>query len=413
MQLVQLDHGITIRSIATEFSPSRQRIQLDVGISEAVAREWMPFLHAHVKPENRFYFVPRQPWVLSPDPQSATVLFQPFLEAATYDILFGLCHRDDPLKRLRIGEIDGMIRAGTYDVPEIDIAAASAQLSADDIDLHRIASEAQLSLFLDQKRRLCTWPIAGPHHTKVAAISIPKAGTYLVANLLERLGFQSSRIHASLGHTEDYRNFGIAHIAAAYRVVDISYSSRLVLPGQYMPTHIERNLASRVALADFAKLFIRRELRQTLVSAFRELLRYRDKEQYAHILSESGLTELGDDTEKAFAAWLSARGDQSYRAYLDVIGWFHDSEVTQLAFEDIVGDMGAVAQLSALESIARACGLAPTTESLRSALSQSVWSDSMTFSGQRSSLDGFWSPNAEERFSSFGFAELNRQLGYG
>jgi hypothetical protein len=81
----------------------------------------------------------------------------------------------------------------------------------------------------------------GPH--AVCLITQPKAGTYLVAKLLEKLGLVNTEIHVDRLGFSDYRHKSIVEMQADYLKftthIPIEVSAGLTATGQFIVGHLE------------------------------------------------------------------------------------------------------------------------------------------------------------------------------
>jgi hypothetical protein len=309
-----------------------------------------------------------------------------------------------------------MVQIAQVEIPPIDTSAACARNNQiANVMAFRAATAAKFPLFISNDDRLCASPRVGRQQRKAAVISLPKAGTYLVGRILELLGFEGSGIHLSLGHLDDYRKIGGSErIGYSYHLLDILYSSRLVLDGQFIATHIEYNGASRIALDDFARFYVRRELRNAVVSAFREAVKYRGRSEAIDAdFSDIDETTLKHDMPSAMKRWFERKKSELYSAFNSTVGWMDDPNTLLLQFEQVMGDFGSESQVESVMELARSCGIPLSGEQAAELLSNALGSQTITFSGKRTVLDDYWSGEMEQLFVSSGFQEINDKLGYG
>jgi hypothetical protein len=273
----------------------------------------------------------------------------------------------------------------------------------------RLASSSQPSLPLHRlaNASLSFMPTTGVHPTRVAVVSLPKAGTYLMAEVLTALGWVNTHVHAWAFGLHDYRDLSIRQIITDYLAhhvaLPIDASAPLVQPGQFWVGHFEVALC-REALRDFLKVFMIRDLRFALVS-------------YMRWLSNPGRGGAAadawrqlPDTQEKFLPFFESHGRQYVGWCREIVGWLDVPEACLIRFEDITG-LGGEAKMTAAMS-ALASRLGATDATVGQAIRQSLGQATKTYSGRYSTLEGIWSTRIEDAFAAAGGRELNALLGY-
>ena len=410
---MRLSDRVTLLNSRIDIADDRQDIELEFEADPSFVAEWRPFLHAHLEAPTSFQAIPSQALVPAARTGRAWALFRPILPPGKHKLLLGFSHRDDATRRHAIGEREGLMNLGAFVFPEADRERICAGYRGTPPELvHRMASRALFPLFLNSAGRLTSWPERGTSSHKVAIISIRKSGTYLLARLIEELGFVSSGMHLSRGHIDDYRYFDLADVREAYRELDVWLSTSLVTEGQYVATHIEHEPKSQVALSDFVRIFARRNLREAIVSMFRMVQKHKDHRGYREDLDGLENRFFGNGRKRLFARWFERTWPIRHRDFETMLGWANAREAFQVSFEELIGDLGVGRQTAAFRGIAERCGVNVTPSGISDLVKTTIGSQTMTFSGARTELKSYWSVEAEAIFVNRGFAELNRRLGY-
>ncbi len=244
--------------------------------------------------------------------------------------------------------------------------------------------------------------------------SLPKAGTYLVAKMLLEIGLVDLEVHLSLDVYSDYRFRSNVEKFARVRELSvelpIEVSARLIRPGQFAVGHIPCGSRTQELFADFTKLMVVRDVRDSLVS----MMRFHYRRQVADPM-----------WMPAQRGWLARpEGPSRMLGFLDTFGadlmtdarrvqpWLEGGRADLvLRFEQLIGDLGAEAQQSAVEQLAKTVG-AGRADAVR-VLQASIGAETLTYSGQRTDRSGFWNADVEEKFVEIGGRGVSEALGYG
>jgi len=223
-------------------------------------------------------------------------------------------------------------------------------------------------------------------------------------------------VHIAVDHIQDNR-FAVEKVlrleAWRYFVpIPFKVSTRLIKNGQFSFGHIPYYLEGEQMLRDFKKVFSFRELRDVIVS----LVRYYDsreqnyaKPERVKLYNKFRETQMGNEK---FKAWYAMWGKEFADLIRNMFPWKDRGDVFQLKFEVLMGDEGREAQFSMLRSLGGFLGLNITDDKIEKALLDSVGTETLTYSGKRSSYKDWWNGELEDLFTQYGFKELNRLYGY-
>ena len=273
----------------------------------------------------------------------------------------------------------------------------------------RVANSTQSALRLSRSPNgeLCFLPEGGPKPYKIAVVTLPKSGTYLMAEVLFELGYVNTHIQAWAFGLHDYRQRTLEQMVRDYLefqvALPIEVSAPLVRKGQFWVGHFEAANCGAV-LSDFRKIFMIRDLRFALVSYMRWLSRPgrggEPADRWRHL----------SDTEEKFTAFFETHGRDYLRWCRDIVDWRTLGDVCVVRFEDITGLAGERAGVEVTTALAKF--LDEGEAQVAAAIRQSVGRTTKTYSGRYSSLDDIWSERVQALFADAGGLELNRLLGY-
>jgi hypothetical protein len=244
----------------------------------------------------------------------------------------------------------------------------------------------------------------------VFVCSVPKAGTYLLAEILQEMGLENTRLHLSPTALTDYRFCTRSEARRDYlqllRPVPLNRALDMMLPGQFSVGHLDYSPEIVSALNEFRVLFVRRNIRDCLISFMRwEESTGRDPERTR---DWAGMPDGPDKT----LVYLRDLGSQFLQWSQGIIGWAECAQAEQVTFEGLWGDYGEAHQVSDLKRIFRFCEIA-ASEPERSAMIRRVMgAETMTWSGARTNNAIFWDDRVERAFVELGGVAINRALGY-
>ncbi len=247
---------------------------------------------------------------------------------------------------------------------------------------------------------------ACPHRVFVA--SIPKAGTYLLAEALAALGVRPTRLHIDVGAVSDYRDFRKGSYLWDYQFnMTVDDALRLVQPGQFAVGHLPSSDEIRRPLAGFRIVFALRELRHAFVSWARFVVAESMDRQVAE-----AARQLPDGPDRVLLVLTRLAHGWLVPVCRAMLGWYTDPGVLPVRFEDLVGQNGPDTQAEIAGRLAAHLGLPIPTPQAVAVVRGCIGRDTLTFSGSRSDLSTHWDDRLEDWFRSVGGADLNRELGY-
>lgn len=252
-------------------------------------------------------------------------------------------------------------------------------------------------------------PDRGPCATPVFVTSVPKAGTYLTAEVLRRLGVCPTELHVDQEQVSDYRHRDPKKgLFDCHVTVPVEATLRLVAPGQFAVGHLPPDDRCRSALAGFRVVVVCREFRQAVVSLARFLATDSPDAELARRLNQ-----LPDGPERILHVLSAALTRDWYLPLCRTMaGWLADPEHFLVRYETLAGDDGPAAQEGLVSRLAAFLGLRITRDECRAACRDSFNRPTLTYSGRRSSLVTHWSDAVESEFRAVGGPGVNRAFGY-
>lgn len=281
---------------------------------------------------------------------------------------------------------------------------------------YRLLAGKKIPLFIDEEFNPCFKLERAPSTHRVFVLTIPKSGTYLITEILEKMGMVNCGVHVALDFVQDnrYADEQILKIEPGRYMVHLPFhlSTKLIQKGQFAFGHIPCYRTQRILLNDFQKVFTYRNIRDVIIS----LVRYHDSrkhkafrgerlEQYSRFKAEA----MGTGKIKQ---WYVIWGNEYINLIKSMSSWKEDEEVFKIKFEILMGDDGEEAQISMLRDLAGFVGLEITGEAINKALNASIGSNTVTYSGRRSLHSEWWNDELEELFVSYGYDLLNKDFGY-
>jgi hypothetical protein len=241
---------------------------------------------------------------------------------------------------------------------------------------------------------------------RVLVVSIPKAGTYLVAEVLKALGYRSTGMHLAETAYSDYHGADLDEArrnpVRFARSELLSQSLMRIAVGQFAVGHLTCKEEIVQATASFKRIYLTRNLRTALISYMRfltatERLGAKDSSWYAIANPQPRIVDFLRTSAPILLG----------RLYKDLAGWSQVSGVLHVHFEDLMHEQEMAPRV--IQSIAAFLGL--TACDAWRVLSSSLASDTITKSEGLTQLADYWSPEAERQFNAIGGAELNDRLG--
>jgi hypothetical protein len=251
-------------------------------------------------------------------------------------------------------------------------------------------------------------PHVQPGKPRAIVISIPKSGTYLLHALLNELGLIAAGVHLGESGYYDQRNEEKTRSDFSEIKIDspLKASVRRIGEGQMAAGHLLYLPENMETLQDFHIFFAYRESRAVFVSYMRYFAKPGHGDEFG-----IGWKEESDD-KKRMELFLRLYAPATSIAHADISGWIHEKRALPVKFETLTGDEGEAAQTALVKKIAAHVDVALNDEAAKALLAKALSGGSRTWSGERSSLERYWSDAAERIFSNTGGSGLNRFLGY-
>jgi Sulfotransferase domain len=240
----------------------------------------------------------------------------------------------------------------------------------------------------------------------VLVVSLPKAGTYLVAELLKSLGYRSTGLHLGVGACTDYSEADPLEArrnpAKFTRDEPLHDSLKRIGPGEFAVGHLPFRQEVLQGTNRFKRLYVTRDLRTALISYMRFLhctgrMDAEKREWYA-------IT----DRRKRVVVYLSTTAPLILAAlYENMVGWSQVRGIHHVRFEELTGREARA--IGAVNSLASFLGV--KSDDARRILRSSLAAETITRSDGLTKLNDYWSDEAEKWFVAIGGAELEVRLG--
>jgi hypothetical protein len=301
-------------------------------------------------------------------------------------------------------------------VADARLAAVTAQLTAPPTDSTDVAARLRplagcpLPFVIDDRLRPAARLERGASPHRVFVCSLPKAGTYLLAELLAELGSVPTGLHLSFGGLSDYRRATPAEQRAEHEryavAAPLDQSARLVAPGQFAVGHLECTAAVKAALGPARIVFAVRDVRDGMISFMRFAA---DTGRYPNLLGP--WTKAEDPRQKLIGFLESGAGKLYLGLCRPMAAWQREPGALTVRFEGLYGDRGEAEQAELVRRLAKLLDRPVPADPL-ALVHKVLGRPTKTWSGGRSDRSAYWSPEAEARFADLGGVELNRELGY-
>lgn len=258
---------------------------------------------------------------------------------------------------------------------------------------------------------------------KLYVFTIPKSGTYFLAELLSRLGWRNSHMHIAEAHYLDNKDVDVKAIARdpllTLNKAPFNDSLGMVENGALCYGHMNPMHFYGPHRSDFAVVGCRRHLREVLVAEFIDF-RFRREDHLVQWISREA---VADDFD-AFAAYMERHGPiiahiaATYIAYRDLRAQGYYNRAAKLApyvdlsFEGLMGPYPLVE----LRKLARGMSLPHGDDELLDVLEQAKNAENKTKSvGETIAVDraALWdAPGVAQAYDALGLPELAARLGY-
>lgn len=232
---------------------------------------------------------------------------------------------------------------------------------------------------------------------RVSIITQPKAGTYLYAEIVRRLGFQHTFLHLQESKLIAFdRNFlaeGLQAEALFHANIPLPESVKLVRTGELCVSHILHSPQNARVFRNFRVLAIRRELRSALTSMARMAASAPNRFSNA----QAALLHEG------LVGFIRVEGASRIAQALEIANWDKEENCLTLRNEDLW--LNAEVEISKIASwLDVKCG--NPTQLFEEAKNTPTLTESSTFSKLA------WDDAAEQQFLQLGGGDANRTLGY-
>jgi hypothetical protein len=249
-------------------------------------------------------------------------------------------------------------------------------------------------------------PSFAAEDNRVLVVSLPKAGTYLVAEVLKALGYGWTGMHLAEKAYSDYKGADLDEArnnpGRFARNEPLEQSLSRIGAGEFAVGHIPCKAEIISATASFKRLYLTRDLRTALISYMR----------FLQSTGRFGAKELPwypipDPRERLVRFLATSATNLLARLYAGLSGWSQMPAVLHVQFEDLTDDPEMAIRV--VESIAAFLNVASCDAG--DILKRSLASRTITKSEGLTQIDDYWSPEAEAQFVAIGGPELNTRLG--
>lgn len=270
------------------------------------------------------------------------------------------------------------------------------------------ATGRRFPVFLGEDGRLLANPRQGVR-PPAAIISIPKAGTYLVGLLLEKLGYQDTELHVSQTFLTDYRCLSIAEkrgpgfVDRTY-VLPIGASAQLVGDGQFLVGHLRPEDDARRALTGFKKVFLYRDLVDATLSHLRFFI------DTGRADPKAGWATLEPSPAQALAFLKDTSAYLFDRVYRPMMDWLDEADLFAISFEELMGDRGLDHRAARLRDLAAYLSVEEDLEALLT--TEVMGQETKTLSSGRTRTEPYLDESVRQAFRDLGLNALHARLGY-
>jgi hypothetical protein len=249
----------------------------------------------------------------------------------------------------------------------------------------------------------------GPATCRVMVVSMPKAGTYLMARLLDRLGFIDTELHLGEAVLTDYRGLPLEEKRGAGfrdRVIrlPITMSAGLVTTGQFAVGHLPHTPTVRHALAGFRTIVLIRNPYDAIVSRLRFRL------ESGREPPETPWVRMTPGPAQALAYLHHVGRDRVLGSIAPLRGWLEEPGVCVVSFEQLTAERGDAVRHSLSTVAAFVDADCSDIETLFR--DEVLGRPTPTLSSQRTRTRDYLDAEVEGLLRSWGFEELARRFGY-
>jgi Sulfotransferase domain len=240
---------------------------------------------------------------------------------------------------------------------------------------------------------------------RVIVVSIPKSGTYFVAELLKALGYRWTGMHLAETAYTDYSGSALEQArqdpGRFARSEPLSASLNRIHSGEFAVGHLPFKDEIVEAARPFKRLFVTRDLRLALISYMR-FMQSTGRLGARHLAWYS----IPDLRQRCQVFLRTSAPYMLKRFYEGMVGWSKLADTLHVRFEDLTND--AAAATRTIESVATYLGV-PKCDA-QEVLRTSLATETITKSDGLTRLEDYWSAEAEARFIEIGGLEMNARL---
>ena len=243
---------------------------------------------------------------------------------------------------------------------------------------------------------------------KVVVLTIPKSGTYLMAQLLSEFGLRNTHRHFHVNAVSDYSNANrdeARQYPDRFRVYQpLSKSIQELRNNEFAVGHLPARASKQLRQARV--VFVYRNLRDVLTSSCRWI-------------ALSGRWQTVNDSWRKMPegpdmlfAFLQIHGMRAVKDIVRSAAWYHEPCALRVRFEQLFGDYGSESRLLTLRRLSEHLSLRLTDDEMLARLSAAMSAETLTKSSRRSRHHDFWDNRVEDFFVASGLQKLNVKLGY-
>nr|VFJ94295.1 MAG: Sulfotransferase domain-containing protein [Candidatus Kentron sp. H]VFJ94843.1 MAG: Sulfotransferase domain-containing protein [Candidatus Kentron sp. H]VFK01305.1 MAG: Sulfotransferase domain-containing protein [Candidatus Kentron sp. H] len=232
---------------------------------------------------------------------------------------------------------------------------------------------------------------------RVLLATQPKAGTYLLSEILSKIGFDQTYLHLGLARLEAYDpvllEMGAANPKAFSCAIPINESLRLIRSGQFAASHLVPTGTLDALIGDSFKVLVCvRELRSSLTSL----------SNFFASLPRGG--DLGSEVaERGITHFLKKKGAKTIKQAELIWQWKEREYARIIRFEDIVNGNESV-----IEDIG--CHIGLNVKNAASIVHSALEAQTLTKSIGFTKLE--WGEQEERQFIRLGGDRVNKLMGY-
>lgn len=261
---------------------------------------------------------------------------------------------------------------------------------------------------------------------RVILVSIPKAGTYLAAQMLARLGLDDSHLHLRYDERGigiyDFRNapvkMSMSDQEERFRPMPLAEALAMVRSGEFVLGHLPPIPEVKQQLyTDFRIVFLVRDLRDCLISHMRYMINVG-----VITLVDHPWCTIPDEKERFKQYLLKYAEEVGPLVNMKLIAcWEYDlhnpypgMEIFKLRFEDLVS-ADKVLMRTTIRSLAKFLQMEERHD-IDEMIQSVIGAETLTKSGEQTVRERYWTPFAEkwfeERIADAQGNNINKMIGY-